>query len=226
MKKLNVKKGCEITLIITITNTKGGVGKTYLSTVLAQLLARETDSGVCAVSVDPNGCHTTLIDSENDNPLFPKIAVLESVKKIPSVDDIAGYSHAVIDMPPGPDPALVKEAIEISDIVMIPFTPERHAYLQTLRLREDVENYAPNKPCYYICMTGEPPLDYQKRIMREAYKELYPCSECPFTPRIWTNIAEKKPFDTKVPISDVRPFLAVLASCRDQLKSRKLLGIA
>ncbi len=102
-------------MICTIANVKGGVGKTttavYLSAVSA--LHRPT----ILVDSDPQGSAAEWLDEQ---PIEgASVVSAPSVKALQSVADKALSKTVIVDSPPGHE-GLVRAALELADVVIIP----------------------------------------------------------------------------------------------------------
>jgi chromosome partitioning protein len=114
------------TRIITVTNQKGGSGKTSVSMVLAGSLAKRGNK-VMVVDADPQGTATQWAGAAADDRPFPATVIgLSSAKgKLhqlikPMVND---YDYIIIDCPPSVDEQASQSALLISDVCLIPSQP-------------------------------------------------------------------------------------------------------
>lgn len=101
-------------MVITVANTKGGVGKTTTAVFLATVLS---DKGrVILKDIDPQGSATEWVEDIEKKPFDFISANIHNVKKNND------YDFVVIDTPPQ-DIAIINAAISIADIVIIPAEP-------------------------------------------------------------------------------------------------------
>lgn len=104
-------------MIVSVINTKGGVGKTTLSLLLAEAL-RRTHGSAEVWDLDPQGSALDWHDGahEEGDPLsFPVQPMTRS--RLSRMTPAAHYT--IIDTPPG-DPQAIDLAAQVSDLVIIP----------------------------------------------------------------------------------------------------------
>lgn len=100
-------------MILTVFNTKGGVGKSTLAVCLADVLSQS--GATCLVDLDQQGTITELSELES----FPL-----TVEKVNSVQELSELNEAatVVDCPP----YLTEQTLELlnlSDFVLVPIKP-------------------------------------------------------------------------------------------------------
>ena len=108
-------------IVISICNTKGGVGKTTLTASLAVRAAKESKR-VALVDLDPQGSLTAWIDRRG-NPGSPTVmrdvdTASEAIERL----EQTGWDWVFIDTPPA-FLQLLEDAIEVADLVIIPIKP-------------------------------------------------------------------------------------------------------
>lgn len=117
-------------LIISVTNEKGGVGKSTVSINLAGILSNKMDT-VLLIDADPQGTtrdwHTRRMEQPSGNIKHSNITVpaetlssKELLHNIPEESD--NYSLIIIDCGPAHD-KITRAALAISHLGIIPITP-------------------------------------------------------------------------------------------------------
>ena len=119
--------------IISVTNQKGGSGKTTVAMQLAGALSRRKNvstkkiNRVMVVDADPQGTATRWAASASDDMPFPASViglsaasekVHREVKKF--IDD---YDIIIIDCPPAADSPIPQSALLVSDLALVPIIP-------------------------------------------------------------------------------------------------------
>jgi chromosome partitioning protein len=112
--------------ILSITNAKGGCGKTTLSMMLAAALTRR-DGRVLVVDGDPAGAASEWAASADDDRPFPApvVGLAGAGSKIHRevrrfVDQ---YDFIILDCPPAADSPIPRSALLVSDLALIPIIP-------------------------------------------------------------------------------------------------------
>ena len=107
---------------ISVVNTKGGVGKTTTSMMLA-MAAHRAGHDVEVWDADPQGSATlwamTSEDAGEPLPFEVRAANVAQLRRVESSGRTPDADMIIIDTPPG-DPAVVQAAIDIADLVVIP----------------------------------------------------------------------------------------------------------
>jgi cellulose biosynthesis protein BcsQ len=100
-------------IAIAVSNHKGGVGKTTITTILVQIVLSQTDKKVHAIDLDPQ---KNLTDALNlfakNNPALAMNLILSD-----SISDEGDF--IIIDCPPALEKQ-TKMAIEFADIILVP----------------------------------------------------------------------------------------------------------
>src|SRR5688572_7669451 len=129
--------------VITVTNQKGGSGKTTISMQLAGALARRGNK-VLVVDADPQGTATRWAATAEDDRPFPasvvglsaaSAKVHREVRKF--IDD---YQYIIIDCPPAADSPVPQSALLISDLALVPIIPSPLDMWAAVGIRKVIEN--------------------------------------------------------------------------------------
>lgn len=114
--------------IISVTNQKGGSGKSTLSMQLAGALSREKGKGrVLVVDADPQGTSTRWAASAPDDRVFPADVIGLSVAGSKVHQEVRKfvekYDWIIIDCPPAVESVVPQSALMISDLAIVPIVP-------------------------------------------------------------------------------------------------------
>ncbi|MEW6635345.1 MAG: ParA family protein [Actinomycetota bacterium] len=135
----------DVAIIVTVTSHKGGVGKTVTAVHLAAFFAREFGEGsTVLVDTDPNG--SALEWAQRGMLPFP---VLE-----PHVEP-GDEEHTVLDSQGRLHGEDLEAAVEGSDLLVVPTTPEALALNALMLLVEDLEQLG-GKARYRVLLTMVP----------------------------------------------------------------------
>ncbi len=128
--------------IISVTNRKGGCGKTTIAMPLGGTLSRH-DRKVLIVDADPQGTATRWAASAEDERPFPaRVAGLaaaggkvhrEVQKSVEDFDDI------IVDGPPALDSPVPQSALMIADLAIVPIIPSPADLWAAAGIRELIE---------------------------------------------------------------------------------------
>jgi len=110
-------------MIFTVSNLKGGSGKTTSAIYLAHALV-EVGRPVVLIDADPSGAATGWADKaeDDDSPLPFEVIPLANPKMGKRVLALAETQDVIVDAPPS-EAAIVTAAIKVSDFVLIPTNP-------------------------------------------------------------------------------------------------------
>ncbi|GAA4798633.1 ParA family protein [Rothia endophytica] len=107
-------------MIVTIATTKGGAAKTTTAMLLAEAAGRAGHSTL-VIDADPQGSATQWkeVAEENGEPIRRYTVTPVNRVMLSRVISKATEEWVFIDTPPG-DPAVINEAIELADFVIVP----------------------------------------------------------------------------------------------------------
>ncbi|WP_119327735.1 ParA family partition ATPase [Cysteiniphilum halobium] len=127
--------------VITVTNQKGGAGKSTLTMQLAGTFA--LNNKVMVIDADPQATATRWASSSPDDHPFPATIcglgaaggkVHREVKKY--LDD---YDYIFIDTPPAVDSPVPQSALMVSDLALIPIIPSPPDLWAGIAIKELIE---------------------------------------------------------------------------------------
>lgn len=142
-----------MTQIITISNIKGGVGKTTTTIFLATLLSKY--GKVLVKDADPQGSLTGWIETiDTEIPFEFTIANLRLVSKIEEK-----YDFILIDTPPG-NSEIINACLNVSNLVIIPTGTSGADVSKVYELVENIKNKKPYAVLF--TMTNERTILYKE----------------------------------------------------------------
>lgn len=119
--------------MITVTNGKGGTGKTTTAVYLALAACRShPDSRVCLMDLDPqrSAMDWANIATQNDDPL-PFDVAYGSVPKLRGLSASDDYDYVVVDVAPAVSDSALRSLVGLSDLLVVPTEAEGLALAQT-----------------------------------------------------------------------------------------------
>jgi len=139
-------KACSL-LVLTVASRKGGSGKTTLAGHLAVEAERTGSGAVALVDIDPQGSLASWWNARAaPTPLYVQTSVPSLAEDLARVRD-QGVGITVIDTPPTIS-SRVSQAIELSDLVVVPARPSPHDLRSILGTAEIVEKLG--KPLVFV----------------------------------------------------------------------------
>ena len=134
-------------LVLTVASRKGGSGKTTLAGHLAVEAERSGAGVVALVDIDPQGSLADWWNARDAaSPLYVQTSVPSLEQDLARVRD-QGVDITVIDTPPTIS-SRVSQAIELSDLVIVPARPSPHDLRSVIGTAELVENLG--KPLVFV----------------------------------------------------------------------------
>src|SRR5881409_3982510 len=155
---------------LAVLNLKGGTAKTTSSVFLAAGLHR-AGARTLLVDADPQGSALAWSALVDDWPI-PTFALPKPVlhRQLPQLAD--GYAHVIIDCPPA-DEAILRSALLVADVVVMPMAPsmmDLNRLRPTLELLADV---APqNEPRFWALLTRVRPRTSMSAVARRWLNDL------------------------------------------------------
>lgn len=158
--------------VISISNQKGGAGKTTLTMNLAAGLARRGRTLV--IDADPQGSAMQWAGLSSDERPFPVSVIALTDNLAREVRRFAeDYRYLVIDCPPTLETGVTQAAMRVSDAVLIPTLPSPIDLWASLRLATAIEEAKMGNPrlAAYIVVNQLEPRSALSQGMRQALDE-------------------------------------------------------
>lgn len=186
--------------VITVLNHKGGVGKTFISCVLAELLMI-AGKKVVVLDLDDQLNSVDHLRKMDGTPVFEAIDIVEACSEIPdfTVLEAERYDVAIADTPPQfiANP-IVRDVMEHSDMFIIPFMLNRHSLFgveKTLSLLPE------GKPILPICSHTSVMTKDKKELLKLVNEQLgsddrnlKKVLHLPWYDRVDANLSERRDF--------------------------------
>lgn len=206
--------------IVAVANRKGGVGKTFVSCILAELMMI-AGKRVAVVDLDDQLNSVEHLRKMDGTPVYPMIDVFESPEQEPDYKKLKDYDVVIVDTPPlrSSDEAVLK-VIKKSDVLVIPIILNRHT---VFGLENSLELLPEGKPILPVC--GHVPESALSREKKEILKlvdeqlgkdqgDLKRVVHLPWYDRVDTNLSDRRDFFYGLSEKQYEPF--------DQLSSALL----
>ena len=160
------------THIFSITNQKGGSGKTTLSMNLAAGLAGRGRTLV--IDADPQGSASQWSGSAAEERPFPVSVIAVSGNLTHEVKRISGdYDYVVIDCPPTLETENSSRAMMAADTVLVPVLPSPVDLWASVRLANTIDQIKQLRPelAAWLVINQLEPRSALSRAMKEALAE-------------------------------------------------------
>lgn len=189
-------------MIISVMNNKGGCGKTTTATILTELASRVSGARVLAADTDSE-TQQALFDNLNvgdEGGFLYNVDVLPCPDRTPPEEQLREYDFAIVDTPPRTDSRFMKKIIEYSDLIVVPFKPEKH---DLFGLDEMAKLIPDDKTVILLCLMP-PTRGVAHTENLELAEKVFPGAvfQWKMPLRVLKNIERRKPFDFGLPQKD------------------------
>lgn len=182
-----------LSMYLTVTSHKGGVGKTVSAVHLAAYLTRRYGEGsTVLVDGDPN--RSALEWGSRGRLPFEVVSHLQAPKAV------GNYEHVVIDTQGRPSKRDLEDIVEGCDLLVLPSTPDALS-LQALVLTLDELGELGISDEYRVLLTAVPP--WPTKSGNQARKQLASMGVPLFTSHIRRREAFQKAANEGVPVYEV-----------------------
>lgn len=201
-------------MIISVMNNKGGCGKTTTATILTELASRQLNVRVLAADTDSE-TQQAFFDNLNVGDaggFLANVDVLPCPDRTPPEAQLREYDFAIIDTPPRTDSRFMKKIIEYSDVIVVPFKPEKH---DLFGLDEMAKLIPDEKPVILLCLM--PPAKGEAHVSNlEIAERVFPGAvfQWKMPLRVLKNIERRKPFDWGLPQKDKAAYSGLFEKIR------------
>ena len=130
--------------IVTITNQKGGVGKTNIAINLAEAAASR-GFRTLLMDADPQGSAVAYLSRLSDDQTTPPVRIVgvaDAGKKVHTAirGEYESYDLIIVDTPPHKNVPQPHSAMLVSDLVLVPMTPSAVDLEATLATLDQIES--------------------------------------------------------------------------------------
>jgi len=158
--------------VFSISNQKGGTGKTTLSMNFAAGLARRGRTLI--IDADPQRSAGQWKSLATDKRPFPVSVIAVAGNLASEINQFRqDYQYIVIDCPPTLETEMIKQAMSVSDMVLIPVLPSPVDLWASVRLAEAIEQSKLSNPklLAYLVINQLEPRNALSRAMQQALAE-------------------------------------------------------
>jgi len=158
--------------VFSISNQKGGTGKTTLSMNFAAGLARRGRTLI--IDADPQRSAGQWKSLATDKRPFPVSVIAVAGNLASEINQFRqDYQYIVIDCPPTLETEMIKQAMSASDMVLIPVLPSPVDLWASVRLAEAIEQSKISNPklLAYLVINQLEPRNALSRAMQQALAE-------------------------------------------------------
>lgn len=208
---------------ITVLNYKGGVGKTFVAVVLAELFMVE-GYRVAVVDTDPQLNAVDFLRNMDGGRVFENIEVVAAPALAPDFREliVRGYDLAIVDTPPNVAAnASIKQTIAESDVFVVPFMLHRHALFAVERTFELLPVGWPILPVCSVPSVRSKDKEHLLEMIREQLGQrdgcIWPVTFLPIFSRVECNLAERRDFFYRLTEKEYQAFEALRVTVANAL---------
>jgi len=158
--------------VFSISNQKGGTGKTTLSMNFAAGLARRGRTLI--IDADPQRSAGQWKALSSDERPFPVSVIAVAGNLASEINQFRqDYQYIVIDCPPTLETEMIKQAMSASDMILIPVLPSPVDLWASVRLAEAIDQAKLSNPklLAYLVINQLEPRNALSRAMQQALAE-------------------------------------------------------
>lgn len=188
-------------MILTVANMKGGVGKTTTSVILAEMASRHLKTLLVDMDRQHNAFRKVMKDVDGHfEPAFKKLDSVISDTETPRFQKLNEYDLVIVDTPPRADVQIIRQVLQISNVVVTPFMLGEDEIMGIADLFDILPG---DKKLFVFPIWLISPLEssFDKNLFREAVEffhefgiEQNEIHRWPMRKTIKNNIGNKKPF--------------------------------